>query len=187
MKTLLLETSSEKSAIALIDGETVISFPLEGGPLLSKNISLNVSLLLKQHQFFPEQIIIGEGPGSLTGVRVGAALGKALAFGWNIPLKTFCSLKLFTPKEEGAFAIVVDAKMERTHLLKGVKEKNRCVYEPLATLPNAEISHYLKEASRILSPHPTLIQLRTQIACEEATALFDLSILGERGSNAAIQ
>ncbi len=177
MKTLLLETSSEKSVIAIIDEETIISCPLQGGPLLSKNISLNTSNLLKNHQFLPDQILIGSGPGSLTGIRVGAALGKALAFGWNIPVRTFCSLKLFTPKEDGDFAIIVDAKLERVHLLKGIKEKNKCTYQPLYTIPNAELQDALKSTSQILSPHPSLIKMRTQLSCEEASLSFNLHFL----------
>ncbi len=165
MKTLLLETSSEKSLVALIDQDTATSFPITGGPFLSKNISLHVFSLLKEHPFSPDQILIGEGPGSITGARVGAALGKALAFGWKIPCKMFCSLKLFTPKEDGPFTIIVDAKMERFHLLRGLKKEDQLTYEPLITIPTSQLPTFFTQPSRILSPHPSLIRT---VSCEEA-------------------
>ena len=40
----------------------------------------------------PEGVAVGIGPGSFTGVRVAVTLAKALAFGWQVPVKGVSSL-----------------------------------------------------------------------------------------------
>jgi tRNA threonylcarbamoyl adenosine modification protein YeaZ len=106
MITLILETSTEKCILILANKEKPLAHKsLSGGPELSKTLALEVKNLLKGRPK-PELIAIGIGPGSYTGIRVGAALGKALAYGWKAPLLGFCSLKAF-----GASPILIDARM----------------------------------------------------------------------------
>ncbi|OGN64627.1 MAG: hypothetical protein A3E80_04455 [Chlamydiae bacterium RIFCSPHIGHO2_12_FULL_49_9] len=127
MKTLIFETSGEKNGILLADGGTPIAFlPLPGGPELSKRLASETHALLKAHAFLPELIAIATGPGSYTGIRVGAALAKALAFGWQIPFIGYPSAPLDPHLlaslvykkflEEGATPLILDY-LDQNHLL----------------------------------------------------------------------
>lgn len=104
MKILILETSSEKGAIVLAENTTPVAVRyLAGGPLLSKTLAAEVASLNPQDI---DLVAVGTGPGSYTGIRVGAALAQGLAYGWNVPLLGYCSLKAF-----GSPPVLVDARM----------------------------------------------------------------------------
>lgn len=152
MKTLILETSTEKALIALLeDGQPLLELHLSGGPELSKRLSLDVSELLNGTK--PDQIGIGQGPGSYTGIRVAAALAQGLALGWNIPLFGFCSLVAFRPSPD--YAVLVDARSGGVYTLIGEVCQKRPLDDPiLQTLP------------LIASPHPVLIQKRLSLPGE---------------------
>ena len=153
MKTLILETSTEKSCLVLSENKRLIDFlSLPGGAQLSQRLALEVSLLLKKHSFLPEQIAVGQGPGSFTGIRVGAALAKALAFGWGISLFGFCSLQAFAPVIEAPFAVVFDARSNGVYTWMPGKEAS------LLSIPEALKT--LDALPLIASPHPLVIQKR---------------------------
>lgn len=170
MKTLIIETSTEKSCLTLMDGDKKISLPLPNGPELSKRLALEVSNLLKTHSFLPERIAAGEGPGSFTGIRVGIALARALALGWDLPLIEFCSMKLFSPSEDGRFAVLIDARIGGIYALKGEKEKEKITYDekPTLYLPD-QLEAAIQDIPLLISPHPQLIEKRINRACIEAS------------------
>ena len=153
MKTLILETSSEKSILVLADGPKSIAFlPLIGGPELSKKLALEVSLLLEKYNFYPEKIAVGQGPGSFTGIRVGAALAQALAFGWRIPLVGICSLSAFSAP---GHTVLIDARMGGLYaLLPG---------EAPQLIPLSQAAKALQTAPLYASPHPSQIQKRISL------------------------
>lgn len=160
MKTLLLETSSEKGCLILAESGKQIAFqPLPGGPELSKTLALSVASLLKETNFRPEAVAAGCGPGSYTGIRVGAALAQALSFGWGVPLFGFCSLEAFAPAPP-SYAVLIDARMGGLYALFSSSPA------PLLIAPS---DPRLKEQP-LFSPHPDPIVRRTLLPCFE-TAL----------------
>ena len=48
-----------------------------------------------------EEILVGVGPGSFTGLRVGIAAAHGLAIGWGVPLRGFSSLALIAAAADG--------------------------------------------------------------------------------------
>ena len=50
----------------------------------------------------PEQILVGCGPGSFTGLRVGIAAAHGMAIGWGAALRGFGSLALLAARAEGS-------------------------------------------------------------------------------------
>lgn len=157
MSGLILETSTEKGCLILTrKGKCVATHLLPDGPQLSKQLANDVHFFLKKHSFQPDFITVGTGPGSYTGVRVGAALAKALAYGWGIPLFGFCSLKAFLGKEQTPCAVLVDAKMGGLYILTNESK------EPLL-VPLAEAPQHLRSISLFLSPHPDTIKKRISL------------------------
>jgi tRNA threonylcarbamoyladenosine biosynthesis protein TsaB len=57
------------------------------------------------------EVICGVGPGSYTGIRVGASIALSFSFAQEIKLIGVSSLQAYEPQEEGAFISVIDAKM----------------------------------------------------------------------------
>lgn len=176
MSGLILETSTEKGCIVLSqDGVPIASHPLVGGPQLSKTLALEVDALLKKYSFFPKFIAVGTGPGSYTGIRVGAALSKALSFGWNIPLFGFCSLEAYGPPP-----VVVDARMGGFYLLKN----SFCA--PIL-LPMAEAQSALSGLLKIASPHPETIRKRLLTLSQIVETFPDPSLLAAMGERLFLQ
>ena len=98
MKILHIETSSKNCSVAISDGEellclceevsenykqseslhTFVEWTLEGAKLTLKDI---------------DAISLGKGPGSYTGLRIGASSAKGFCYGLNIPLIAINSLE----------------------------------------------------------------------------------------------
>ena len=57
-----------------------------------------------------DEIIIGIGPGSYTGLRIAVMVAKMLAYTKNIPLRTVSSLYFMTSGHEGKVAALIDAR-----------------------------------------------------------------------------
>lgn len=97
MKILHIETSSKNCSVAISDGEKLLCLCEE----ISENYKQSESL----HTFVEwalegaeiklgdlEAISLGKGPGSYTGLRIGAASAKGFCFGLNIPLISVASM-----------------------------------------------------------------------------------------------
>lgn len=63
-----------------------------------------------------DEIIVGTGPGSYTGVRLGVVVAESMAFALNIPVKGVSSLHIFGKKE--GEAIVCDARASGFYVLE---------------------------------------------------------------------
>lgn len=97
MKILYLETSSKNCSVAISDDEKLLCVCEE----VSENYKQSESL----HSFVEwalegaeislkdlDAICLGKGPGSYTGLRIGAASAKGFCYGLNIPLMAVNSL-----------------------------------------------------------------------------------------------
>jgi len=113
MNTLILDTSRKPAffaldnEVALIDGKTLSKTFL---PALKEKLDTREK---------PARIAVGIGPGSYVGTRNGVTIGKALSYGWNIPLISFPSPLAFLPDREGCFAYIGDAKMGEFFVITG--------------------------------------------------------------------
>ena len=72
-------------------------------------------------------VAVGTGPGSFTGLRVGLALAKGLAFGWSLPLLGVPSLRAWLEGEPGADAAVSAAGRSEVHVLRRREKRAQLV------------------------------------------------------------
>ena len=104
-------------------------------------------------------ISVGTGPGSYTGIRVGAGAAKAIAYALDIPLIGFCSLKCFIPPNNGPFFSVLDAKSGGIYLLEGEKNRDTVIYKNKPTLVTTnETPQFLTKSHYIVSPHINVLK-----------------------------
>lgn len=98
MKVLAIDTSNFTLGVALINGTQVIG---EYTTNLKKNHSVRVmpaiESLLRDCDTSPKEltkIVVAQGPGSYTGVRIGVTIAKTLAWTLKIPLAAVSSLEV---------------------------------------------------------------------------------------------
>ncbi len=98
MKILHLETSSKNCSVAISDGEELLCLCEEVSENYKQSESLHtfVEWALEGAEISLKDIdavSLGKGPGSYTGLRIGAASAKGFCFGLNIPLIAINSLE----------------------------------------------------------------------------------------------
>jgi tRNA threonylcarbamoyladenosine biosynthesis protein TsaB len=98
MKVLSIDTSNYVLGIGLLDGDTVLGEYISN---IKKNHSVRVmpaiQTLMNECGIKPKdltKIVVAEGPGSYTGVRIGVTIAKTLAWTLNIPLSGVSSLEV---------------------------------------------------------------------------------------------
>lgn len=160
---LVLEVSTERGIIAVFDQKRAIfQEQLPFGFQCSHALLPELENKLKNNAFKLSDlsyIAVGVGPGSYTGIRVGASIAKSLAFVLNIPLIGVCTLDTFIPDEDGLFAAIIDAKIGGAYLQSG-RLKNGQIDQISA--PKAcslkEAGELLKEVPTLITPHAEQIQ-----------------------------
>ena len=108
MLTLAIETAGLACSIALLDGEAVIA---ERHERVSRGHAERLIPWIAQ---LPgggraDRIIVGCGPGSFTGARIGIAAARGLGLGWGVPVTGVSSLVLVAAAcEADAFIVAVE-------------------------------------------------------------------------------
>lgn len=97
MKVLYIDTSSSYLYTAIVEnGRSVIEIKKDFGHDLSEKalpeiVSMFESINLKPEEI--DKIIVVNGPGSFTGIRIGITIAKVYAWSLNIPITTITSLE----------------------------------------------------------------------------------------------
>ena len=118
MKLLALDTATEVCTVALwLDGEVLERF--EPGGQHSERILPMVDALLAEAGLVLTQLdalAFGRGPGSFTGLRIGAGVAQGLAYGADLPVLPVSSLAaLAQGQDAGNVLAAFDARMQQVY------------------------------------------------------------------------
>ena len=115
-RVLVLETAGRVGQVALASGDSVLAEArLEQARRRASDLALVVSDLLKSRGWAARDltaVVVGLGPGSYTGLRVGLASAKALAYatgGAFFGVETFAATALRAPADVELISVVGDA------------------------------------------------------------------------------
>ena len=164
---LILETSTLASCLILSkDGIPLQTSFLEGGKGLALSLFQELPTFLKGIKL--DYVASGIGPGSFTGIRIGAAIAQAISYAQGIPLLGFCSLSAFIPDQEGIFYSAISAKSFGLHFLQGTKTKETISFlEKPLFLSWDEAFITLQKDIHLISPDPALIQEKLGRCCKK--------------------
>lgn len=114
MYSLIVDSATKNLYIALLkDNEILKEIYIEGQNDHAKNIVSKIDEALKEFSLdakMLDEIIVGYGPGSYTGVRMAVTVGKMLAVFLNKPLYTISTLKLIASNLSGKVLAMIDAR-----------------------------------------------------------------------------
>lgn len=90
-RTLVIDTATAACSVALFDGDRLLAEIHEDvGRGHAERLMPMIASLPDGGR--AERLLVDCGPGSFTGVRVGLAAARALAFGWNAPVLGYSSM-----------------------------------------------------------------------------------------------
>lgn len=90
------------------------------------------------------EILVVNGPGSFTGVRIGVTIAKTLAYTLNIPIKTITSLEMYAcgeTEKENKLVVIRDVK----GVFYGLFNKENKQMGELEYKSNADYEEFIKE------------------------------------------
>ena len=151
MKVLAFDTSSKALSLAILEDKQVLA---ETTINIKKNHSITlmpaIDFLMASLDWTPkdlDRIVVAEGPGSYTGLRIAVATAKTLAHTLNIELVGMSSLWALVPyQQEGLFVPLMDAR--RNNVYAGFYENAKPVM-PEAHLPFEQVIELIKGASQV--------------------------------------
>ena len=151
MKVLAFDTSSKALSLAILEDKQVLA---EMTINIKKNHSITlmpaIDFLMASLDWTPkdlDRIVVAEGPGSYTGLRIAVATAKTLAHTLNIELVGMSSLLALVPsQQEGLVVPLMDAR--RNNVYAGFYENAKPVM-PEAHLSFAEVLEKVTDAEQV--------------------------------------
>lgn len=107
-----------------------------------------------------QSIVVGLGPGSFTGIRIGLSLAQALSYSLKIPLKGYCSLMAYyVSKEDAEYISIFDAKSGGLFICEGFYRANQPYFKKPLRIPLNKLSEHANDKT-FISPHAQEIEKR---------------------------
>ncbi len=145
MKKLYLDTSTDVMYIVLADKNEIIDIAKYLGKRDHATFLVDrIDQMLSKHHLKLDdlsEIIVGEGPGSYTGIRVSATVSKTLCYAKNIPLFAVSSLIFLTSGHKGKISAFHDAR--RGYVFACIYEHDQVLMKSQYTLLEDVINHTL--------------------------------------------
>lgn len=164
MKILALDTSHHFLTIALIDNDHLIaSLQKPAFKQQSETIMVEIDRLFKEAGWIPADLnalVLTDGPGSYTGLRISMTIAKVLGLIQGIQLYTISSLQLLSGTMENVYA-VMDARAKRVYL--GHYKMGLSVY--------ADVILTIEDAKKAIEPDAIIVGDATLLD-RSATTVF---------------
>lgn len=152
MKILAFDSTAKTASVAVTDGDRILlSYNIDNGLTQSELLLPMAEAALKALRLEFSDIdafAVTAGPGSFTGVRIGAALVKGLAFGRDLPCVSVSTLEALSENLRGIKGIIVSCMDARRSQVYGAifksdgKDIMRITED--AALPISELYDILK-------------------------------------------
>ncbi|HET7506037.1 MAG TPA: tRNA (adenosine(37)-N6)-threonylcarbamoyltransferase complex dimerization subunit type 1 TsaB [Kofleriaceae bacterium] len=129
MKILGLDTATSTAGIAILDGEQVVAEGRHDTRGRGADLLVAIDELCRRAQVAPgalDAIAIGAGPGSFTGLRIGMATAKGIAFAAGRPLWAVSSLAALA--DDAHHELARDAPAERAVICAAIDARRGEVF-----------------------------------------------------------
>lgn len=133
MKTLCMDTAHKNLVLVLMEDDKIVAgFSHESWKKQSETLFPELMKLMDEVKWSADdldEVVITDGPGSYTGVRIAMSVAKVLCTTKNIPLYCISSLQLYAGDKEHTM-VMLDARSKRAYtgiLHHGVYEKDECI------------------------------------------------------------
>ena len=135
MKTLYIDTSSSYLYSAIVNDETIIAEVKEelGHTLSEKALPEIVNLFTTSNLVAKDidRIVVVDGPGSFTGIRIGITIAKVYAWSLNIPIVPISALEAMSISTETSELKVPLLDARRNYVYAAIYNKdNKVLMEP---------------------------------------------------------
>lgn len=138
MKTLCMDSAHRYLVLALYEDDQLLqSVEYQAWKRQSETLFVELNRLMDLAHWTPDdidQVVITDGPGSYTGVRIAMSVAKVFCTRKKKPLYTISTMQLYAGMCEHAF-VMLDARSSRAYC--GVVEQGRLVEESILTLEEA--------------------------------------------------
>ena len=138
MKVLGLDTATTTASIAVLDGDRVLATATRNTHRRTADVLIAVDEACRAAGIGPREldaIAVGAGPGSFTGLRIGMATAKGIAFAAHRPVwavSSLAALALASPRD-GTVVAILDAR--KGEIFAGMFRKTGALVEPIAGEP----------------------------------------------------
>lgn len=138
---LVIDTSSVIAAVALLDGDRVVG---ESTYASGRETELRERVRALCGDRRLDAVVVATGPGSFTGLRVGAAYAAGLALGLRVPLRGLGTLDIQAERARGAAPGVSEAGRGRVYV--GGGGRSPALLEA-GQVRDAEVAGWLRPAT----------------------------------------
>ena len=130
---LAIDTSGAIAVAAVADDGTVLSERSEFAPRGHAELLAGlVEEVLAEAGGRPQRVVVGTGPATFTGLRVGLVTARTLGYAWGVPVDGVCSLDALGA-EYGTCTVITDARRREVYWAR--YEDGRRVDGPAVAVP----------------------------------------------------
>ena len=137
MLSLILDSANKELGVAIAkDNEIIDEIKYDAWQKQSELMIPEIEKIFKRNSISPKdinEILVSQGPGSYTGVRIALTIAKVYAYALNLPIYAFSSLNILENPEKPSICLI-NAKGNRSYF---------AVYEKDKVLTNGEVIEYV--------------------------------------------